>query len=166
MIPVKEILESEENSNNLAEKLISRKDKLPHLLLSDVNNLIKSLENDFPELIKVHSIGKTVEGRDMPVVEISTDSEPKPAIFLTAETHARELISTSVAMFDMLKLIQMGYVQKDPSYENMLKQNRYYFMPIFNVDGAALIEQFWKADGEIVPRRKNMDKKSMAKCKD
>lgn len=69
----------------------------------------------------MRSLGKTVEGRDIPVVEIATDSEPKPAIFLTAETHARELISTSVNVFDMLKLIQMGYVQKDPSYESMLK---------------------------------------------
>ena len=110
MIEIKEILSNLESPNNLAEKLISRKDKLPHLLLSDVDILIKSIQKDFPELIKVHDIGKTVEGRSLTVVEVSTNDEPKPAILLTAATHARELISTSVNTFELLKLIQMGHL--------------------------------------------------------
>lgn len=164
MIPIKDIL-ANESPDNLAEKVISRKDKLPHLLLSDVDTLIKSLQKDFPDLVKVHDIGKSVEGRSLPIVEISTNDEQKPAILLTAATHARELISTSVNTFEMLKLIQMGFIQKDPFYEKMLEQNRYYFMPIVNVDGVAMIEEFWKKDGEIIPRRKNMSKTS-SKCKD
>lgn len=77
---------------------------------------------------------------------------------MTAATHARELISTSVNTFELLKLIQMGHLLKDEFYEKILQQNRYYFMPIFNVDGVALIEEFWKKDGEILPRRKNISK--------
>ena len=34
-----------------------------------------SLEHDFPELISVLSIGKSVEGRDMNVVEIDMKSK-------------------------------------------------------------------------------------------
>ena len=56
----------------------------------------------------------------------------------------------------MLKLLQQGAVKHDPKYEKMLEQNRYYFMPIFNVDGVAEIEDHWKKEGKIIPRRKNL----------
>ena len=49
---------------------ITRADGLNHLLLSDSDNLLKSLEHDFPEAVKVYSIGKSTEGRDMNVLEI------------------------------------------------------------------------------------------------
>jgi hypothetical protein len=38
----------------------------------------------------------------------------------------------------------------------MLNQNKYLFMPIFNVDGVADIEENWKKFGTIIPRRKNL----------
>ena len=34
----------------------------------------------------------------------------KPAILLTGATHAREMISTSMVAYEMLKLIQLGYM--------------------------------------------------------
>lgn len=79
----------------------------------------------------------------------------KPAILLTGATHAREMISTSMVTYEMLKLIQLGYMQKDPYYEKLLTQNKYYFMPIFNVDGSAFIEKNWVDLKKIVPKRKN-----------
>ena len=39
-----------------------------HLLLTDVNNLMLSIEHDFPKIAKVISIGKTYEGRDINVL--------------------------------------------------------------------------------------------------
>lgn len=47
---------------------------LYHLLLSDSDNLMRSIEHDFPELAKVHTIGRTVQGRDINLIEISLDS--------------------------------------------------------------------------------------------
>lgn len=44
----------------------------------------------------------------------------KPAILLTGATHAREMISTSMVTYEMLKLIQLGYMQKDPLFEKLL----------------------------------------------
>lgn len=54
--PVKQIL-SDNDSSKLVEKLISRPDGLAHLLLSDVNSLLLSIQQDFPEYAKVSSIG-------------------------------------------------------------------------------------------------------------
>ena len=42
--------------------------------------------------------------------------------------------------------------------------NKYIFVPIFNVDGVALIEDNWVKSHKIVPDRKNMDNK-FAGCK-
>lgn len=48
----------------------------------------------------------------------------------------------------------------------MLEQNKYFFLPIFNVDGVALIEKNWPDTHKIVPDRKNMDSKySASECK-
>ena len=42
-----------------------------HLLLTDENNLMLSIQHDFPELARVISIGKSYEGRDINVLEIN-----------------------------------------------------------------------------------------------
>jgi hypothetical protein len=128
---VKDILEKSDPSN-LIKDLVSRQDGLSHLLLSDSNTLLHSIEQDFPDLAKVHTIGKSTEGRDINLIEITaglgkpkestlvelTDDAgaadatqtdvmggQKPAILITGATHAREMISTSLASYQMLKLL-------------------------------------------------------------
>lgn len=59
---------------------------------------------------------------------------------MTGATHARELISTSITMYKAVKLLQLGVLNKDPTYEQYLKDNKFYFVPVLNVDGMALIE--------------------------
>jgi hypothetical protein len=43
----------------------------------------------------------------------------------------------------MLQLLQQGALKKDKKWEQLLNQNKYIFMPIFNVDGVAYIEDYW-----------------------
>lgn len=78
---------------------------------------------------------------------------------MTGATHSRELISTSFNVYEMLQLLQQGVVKKDKKWEQLLDQNKYIFMPIFNVDGVAYIEDQWKKNGTISPDRKNMNAK-------
>ena len=88
-------------------KLLLRKD-LNHLLLSDVLDLMKSLQREFPEAIKLESIGKTYQGRDMPMIVLDARDyllktmgikaedvhiQQKPAILIPGAHHARELTS-------------------------------------------------------------------------
>jgi len=180
-------------------ELISRPDGLHHLLLSDVNNLMQSIAHDFPDIAKTYSIGKSYEGRDINVIEMTLPStmakkeatlvqfsddldddssskslsqkdnkvkqnvdkdgfvkDGKPAILMTGATHARELISTNLNVFQMLKLLRLGAIEKDPKWEKLFQQNKYIFMPIFNVDGVNYIEEGWVKDKKILPKRKNM----------
>jgi len=39
--------------------------------LSDINLLLTSIANDFPDIAKTYSIGQSFEGRDINVIEIS-----------------------------------------------------------------------------------------------
>ena len=57
----------------------------------------------------------------------------------------------------MLKLIRLGEIQKNDLWKQLLEQNKYIFMPIYNVDGVNFIEENWVKDKKIVPKRKNMD---------
>jgi hypothetical protein len=177
-----EILKSCNDETQMIEKVLSRKDGLNHLLLTDTNKLMQKIADEYPQYAKMTSIGKSFEGRDINMLEITAPesasdkaatqslslapiegeqpaqkSSKKPAIFMTGATHARELISTSINMFKAVQLIQQGVINKDKTYENFLKDNKYYFVPILNVDGVALIEQGWEKDHKILPVRKNRD---------
>jgi hypothetical protein len=50
------------------------------MLLSDVNNLMRSIAHDFPEIATMYSIGKSFEGRDINVVELTSSPEAKAAM--------------------------------------------------------------------------------------
>jgi murein tripeptide amidase MpaA len=62
---------------------------------------------------------------------------------MTGATHARELISTSMNVYEMLKLLKYGELDKTTKYEKLLNQNKYMFVPILNVDGVNYIEEQW-----------------------
>lgn len=143
----------------LYESFISRKDGLYHLLLSDTNDLMDKLAAAYPSFVKVESIGKSYEGRDinMLVIDKPSDVKNKPAFLMTGATHARELISTSFNVYQMLKLILKGEVNKIDKYEELLNNNKFYFIPILNPDGVAYIEKHWVEDKKFIPQRKNMD---------
>lgn len=144
----------------LYDNFITRSDGLNHLLLSDVNTLMERMAKDFPDVVKLNSIGRSVEDRDINVLEISMpnpNASNKPAFLMTGATHARELISTSFNIYQMLKLLMKGVVQKNDHYQELLMNNKFYFIPILNVDGVALIEKGWNENHKIIPQRKNMD---------
>ena len=71
----------------------------------------------------------------------SPEKSAKHSILMTGATHARELISTSQNVYELLQLLQLGEVKKDQKWSQLLEQNKYMFMPVFNVDGLNYIEQ-------------------------
>ena len=61
-------------------------------------------------------------------------------MLITGATHGRELISTSLTMFQILKLLKKGVIENQSPYVDYLKKNKLYFIPVINVDALALIE--------------------------
>jgi len=91
----------------------------------------------------------------------SKDAEEKPkgvktnAILVTGATHARELLSSQVPLFLCLKLIHQGISQNNEKYQKLLASDKFLFLPIINVDGAALVESYWLSEKKIINKRKN-----------
>lgn len=74
---MKEILTASDPSMLVKDLISSRPDEhLYHLLLTDSDNLMRSIEHDFPELAKVQTIGKSIQGRDINLIELNLDSPP------------------------------------------------------------------------------------------
>ena len=80
----------------------------------------------------------------------------KPAILLTGAHHAREVMSVQLPLYAMLRMLH-GYVHNDKHYVDLLVQNKYYVIPVVNVDGLSYIEEEWNKNKELKNKRKNMN---------
>jgi murein tripeptide amidase MpaA len=134
---------------------------------------MKSLKNDFPDVVKITSLGKTFEKRNITLMTLDArmnliehgdklfqkerkDYKSKPAIVLTGQIHSREAITSSMVLFTALKLIHGGLVHNDKRYQNLLAVSKYYIIPSINVDGVNFIEQKYRETGLILPKRTSM----------
>ena len=88
----------------------------------------------------------------------------KPGILLTGAHHSRELASIQMPLYSVLRLLQGGIVNNQPKFRAMLAQNKYYIVPVVNVDGLAFIEDQYLKTGEISLKRKNMNLKYLDRC--
>ena len=72
MLSIKSIISNEKPELNQEEfnKLFIREDGLNHILLSDANRIMAGLQADYPELIKVDSIGTSWQGRPINLVTL------------------------------------------------------------------------------------------------
>jgi len=90
----------------------------------------------------VPSIGKSVEGRDMPAVHITgTKSGTKSQVYFQCQIHAREWISSAVCNFIVNHLIT-NY-GKDQAVTDLLDRTRLSVLVFTNPDG---YEYTWKGD--------------------
>jgi hypothetical protein len=95
-------------SDELINKiLISPKKKMANLFIDEVNELIREIKSSFPKAIRLESIGKSYEGRDIWMIKLDAhrhlermslstntqDLEERKAILLTGAHHAREGVS-------------------------------------------------------------------------
>lgn len=91
--------------------------------------------------------------------ELNEHFHKEPAVMITGQHHAREIITNQMVLFSLLKMIHGGIVHNEPKYMKLLEQNKYYAVPTVNVDGFAEIEKAYKKDGTFIMKRKNMNTK-------
>ena len=94
-------------------------------------NLMHSLDFYFRQGYSVDSIGKSLDGRDIPYIYVG--KKGAPCIFITAGIHAREHISCYVVMQ------QLQYILSCSKYASSTGDIGIYFLPMLNPDGNMLI---------------------------
>lgn len=85
---------------------------------------------DTYEFVNVVSIGKTYEGQDMKVIQITKAGDGAPNVWIEAGIHAREWIAPAVATYVIRELIE-NY-DDHPEYLDNLN---FHFLPCANPDG-------------------------------
>jgi hypothetical protein len=95
----------------------------------------------FPTLCQVESIGKSFEGRQIPLVTVTNQAtgrpEEKPAIIVHAQIHASEFTGTTAAL-NLLDRLLHGYGSEE-RVTHALDTRTFYVVPRVNPDGAEAV---------------------------
>lgn len=104
--------------------------------VADYQRYIDELAAIGGDLVRVQTLGTSVEGQPIRVLAITAPSEqPKPGLFIIGLQHAREWIGGSVAMYAADRLIR-DY-GSDPEVTALLDAVEVHVVPMMNPDGYA-----------------------------
>lgn len=127
-------------------------------LVKTLNDLVGARE----DLAKIYSIGKTYEGRDMWMVEITNydkgDADKKPAMYIDGNLHAGEVTGSAVSLYTIWYLLE-NY-GKDPLVTGLVDDRTFYILPRISADGAEVFlttPQSLRSSTREYPPRDNDD---------
>eukprot|EP01121_Diplochlamys_sp_Union-15-3_P020011 TRINITY_DN7676_c0_g2_i1.p1 TRINITY_DN7676_c0_g2~~TRINITY_DN7676_c0_g2_i1.p1 ORF type:complete len:407 (+),score=71.87 TRINITY_DN7676_c0_g2_i1:54-1274(+) len=106
---------------------------------TDIVEYLETLNKNFPSLTKyVASIGKSINGLDIPALHIGINMDlktrqSKPVIFISGMQHAREWISPAVVTYIITELLVQ--YNTNPKIKAIVDTFDFVFIPIVNPDG-------------------------------
>ena len=130
--------------------------KNQYISYDEGNKILKNLSKEFPDILKIQSIGKSWEDRDIILATLSLDIKEealKPALLYTGTIHAREWIGHELAL-KFIEYILRNY-DTNPKIKEYLKRSTLYIVPCLNPDGFEYSRKhfsFWRKN-----RRLNKD---------
>jgi len=126
-----------------------------YLNLDEINDFIKSLATNFPNIVQIEEIGKSFEQRPIYVVKVGSENgKKKPSIWIDGGIHAREWIGVSTVTFMLNKLVT-GYAT-DAKIKNFVDKANWYIVPVLNVDGYQFThteDRMWRKNRRPAPCR-------------
>ncbi len=104
----------------------------------DMIEHISLMQTEFPALVKVMEVGKSVEDRTVYAVKISDnvdtdESTNEGVVYYDALTHAREPMGLETHLYYMWWLLENYGTDEEATY--LLDHRELYFIPIVNPDG-------------------------------
>jgi len=104
----------------------------------ELTRLLKQYASEYPGLLKIHSIGKSHEGRDVWLMTATNfksgpDTE-KPAVWVDGNLHASEVAGSAAALYHLHALVSR--YGKDKQVTRALDTRAFYIVPRVNPDGA------------------------------
>jgi len=102
-----------------------------------MTDLLKDLQSENSEIMKLESYGKTHEGRDIWLVKISDnveiDEKGEPGVLLLGAHHGDEKIAFELLIFFIKYMIE-NY-DKDERIKNAVDSTQIFIIPMINPDG-------------------------------
>lgn len=109
----------------------------PYPLHREVSARLDELAADHPNLARTHVIGKSRQGRDLQIIEITNfgtgAGETKPGLWLDGNIHAVEVTGRQMLWYFAEALL--ANYGKDPVVTDLVDTRTFYVMPIFDADG-------------------------------
>jgi murein tripeptide amidase MpaA len=104
----------------------------------ELTSLLKQYAKEYPNLLKLESIGQSHEGRTVWLVtatNFKTGSDAdKPALWVDGNIHAPEVAASSAALYHLHTLVTK--YGKDKQVTRVLDTRAFYIVPRVNPDGA------------------------------
>lgn len=105
---------------------------------SELTRLLKAYAREYPNLIRLQSIGRSHEGREVWLITAtnfrSGDDAEKPALWVDGNIHASE-VTASAAALHLIHALVTRY-KKDPNVKRAMDTRAFYIAPRVNPDGA------------------------------
>lgn len=125
-----------------------------------ISELCKKLSKEYPDLVKMESMGKSYQGRDIYVLTISDkktgNTDFKPGFWIDGNIHTSEIQGTEMAMYTAWYLCEM--YDENAFIKQLLTDKTFYIAPTINPDGR---EHFISVGGSprsgLVPRDNDRD---------
>jgi murein tripeptide amidase MpaA len=109
-----------------------------YFLYDEIVEFLQQMENAYPHLLTLQSIGQSYGGRDIWLATLTdqTTGAPldKPGYWLDANTHAGEVTGSAVALYNLYSLLTQ--YRQDSHVTRLLSQYTVYILPRLAVDGA------------------------------
>ena len=107
---------------------------------AETEQILREYHDLYPELTELYSIGKSLKGRELWVMEVTAEitgqASEKPAIYIDGGIHSGEFTGSQVALYALGRLLtRYGW---DPEVTDLLESFALYVRPKFNPDGADL----------------------------
>lgn len=101
----------------------------------EIESILKEYAAKYPAFTELHSIGKSLEGRDIWALQISNKSVggTKPAFYMNGMHHAREVMTPEVPL-DMIEYLLTNY-ERDAKVRHWVDSLDIWVVPMVNVDG-------------------------------
>ncbi len=104
----------------------------------ELTRILKAYAKEYPNLIRLESIGKSHEGREVWLVTATNfksgpDAE-KPAFWVDGNIHASEVTTSAAALYLINSLVER--YKKDDTVRTAMDTRAFYIVPRVNPDGA------------------------------
>lgn len=102
-----------------------------------ISDICKKLAAAHPNLVKLESMGKSFQGKDLWVMTISDSkigkADKKPAMYIDGNIHSNEIQGSEFALYTAWYLVEM-HAAGNKSIQSLLGEKTFYIAPTINPD--------------------------------